>query len=257
MDESRRRRPRRRTLGGGRSSTETHDGVAEGLDPDLVEDNPTPEQVNTRVEEIAMTNAAALETEEPTGEEEFTPQGRMGDVRTRASAYEREYRLKLLHRMLMRQVPLDKIAAELGVSVYTVMRDRKELYARLRDEASTLNMNEIVGSTMGFYNEIQGMALRTASNAKIPMNLRLAAMRTALSSKNDSHRFLQASGVLDVLNFKSGQDEAGNDIAALIGLTEKLLSDEEKIDSMAEDMGVDTDLGIEEDEDVEGHQRLF
>jgi hypothetical protein len=213
--------------------------------------NDTPQEVNEKV--------AAIANMEYT-EEDAIPLGRTD--KTKTSSYEREFRLRLLHRMLMRQIPLNKIAEELKVSVDTVIKDRFELYKRLREQASDINLNELVGGTMGFYNEIQGMALRTASNTKTPMAVRMQALRTALSAKNDNHRFLQAAGVFDVLRFQSGEDQVGgSDIEKLVNLTERMMADDEETDSLAEDFGVDElEIEVEKEDDtfdLRQHQKLF
>jgi len=158
--------------------------------------------------------------------EEFTPQNRLAQVRNRSSEYEREYRLQLLHRLLMRNLPLDEIASQLGVSVSTVMRDRQELKERLREVAKQMDVEMMIGNSKGFYEEVQAMAMRAASSSTVPMPMRLAAMRTALASHNDMHRFFQAAGVYDVLRFRKGANEgAQTDIQRLMSLTEDLLAE--------------------------------
>lgn len=158
--------------------------------------------------------------------EEFTPQSRLAQVGRRSSEYEREYRLQLLHRLLMRNLPLDEIATSLGVSVSTVIRDRAELKDRLRAAAKELDIEVMIGNSKGFYEEVQAMAMRAASNNNTPMPMRLAAMRTALASHNDMHRFYQAAGVYDTLRFRRGASEgAQTDIQRLMALTDDLLSE--------------------------------
>jgi Trp operon repressor len=169
--------------------------------------------------------------------EEFTPRTRLNQVGLRSSEYEREYRLGLLHRMLMRNLPLDEIAAQLGVSVSTVMRDRTELTSRLREVSKTLDVESLIGNSKGFYEEVQAMAMRAASSSQTPLPMRLAAMRTGLAAHNDMHRFFQAAGVYDVLRFRKGASEgAQSDIQRLMSLTEDLLSE-------ARRAGVDDPLG--------------
>lgn len=246
-DQPKRAGRRRRNLGGGRAATEAHDGIRDTSYHETEDDNIaepiSPAALNARV--------AALPEEE-----DFTPKGRMQEVTTRASEYEREYRLKLLHRLIMRGVPVDKIADELGMSVNSVMADRKELYARLREQASKMDINELIGTTMGFYGEVQGMALRQASNNSVPMNIRLSALRTALGAKNDSHRFLQAAGVFDVLSFKAGEDAAQSDIERLVDITERLMSDEDANESLARDIGLDVESVHKEKEEMEAKDSL-
>lgn len=157
--------------------------------------------------------------------EEFNPQARLEQVRQRSSTYEKEYRLNLLHRLMMRRIPMDEIAAQLGVSIATVYRDRDELRAKLREEARGLDIDEIVGDSKGFYDEVGAMAMRAASNSNAPLPMRLAAMRTGLAAKNDMHRFFQTAGVYDVLRFRVAQDGSSvTDVRRLMENTERLLA---------------------------------
>lgn len=159
--------------------------------------------------------------------EEFNPSARLQQVRARSSQYEREYRLELLHRLLMRRVPIDEIAAQMGLSVSQVYRDRDELRRRLRTAANELNIEEIIGDSKGYYEEVAAMAMRAASNSNLPMPMRLGAMRTALAAKNDQHRFFQTAGVYDVLRFRVAQDGSGmSDVRRLMDNTERVLNGE-------------------------------
>ncbi|MCK5307084.1 MAG: hypothetical protein KAJ73_00600 [Zetaproteobacteria bacterium] len=210
-------RKRKRPLSGSSTSesTQTYGDVGEA-DDELIDDD------------LSLNEAAAQEEDSSTTDGGFTAQGAKDVVcREGTGRYDKEYRMRMLHRMLMRQIPLTQIADELNVSTRTIMRDRKELFTRLRDEASHIDLNNLIGDTIGFYQEVQGMSLRAASNVKTAMNIRLAAMRTALSSRNDQHRFLSAAGVFDVLAFKSGQDEDNNDIAKLMEMTKQIMNGEE------------------------------
>jgi len=166
--------------------------------------------------------------------EELTPGSRMESVRTRAPEYEREYRLKLLHRLLMRKIPLDEIANTLEVSVSTVQRDRRELLRRLRDEASRLDINALLGDTMAFYNETGAMAMRIATNIKSATPHRLAALRTAMTSRKELGQWFAAAGVFEQLKFVPQDEAQSGDLARLISISEKLLLDE---DDTIEDLG--------------------
>lgn len=183
--------------------------------------------------------------------EEFSPQNRLRQVGRQSSEYEREYRLTLLHRLLMRKIPLDEIARQLGISVSQVMRDRKELADRLRQAARELNIDEMVGHHQGFYEEVVAMAMRAASNSNSPLPMRLAAMRTALAGNNDLHRFLQAAGVYDVLRFRRVPGGDGqSDIQRMLSLTEELMAGmnrerrEEDGDALGEFSGSDNDMNL-------------
>lgn len=158
-------------------------------------------------------------------DEEFSPSSRLAQVRSRAGEYEREYRLGLLHRLLMRGIPIDEIASQLGISVSQVYRDRSALRSRLRDSTKELNIEEIIGDSKGFYDEVSSMAMRAASNSNVPMPMRLAGMRTALAAKNDMHRFFQTAGVYDALRFRVAETGQGaSDVRRLMDATERILS---------------------------------
>ncbi len=190
--------------------------------------------LNEAVESIAETPIAVLPPAAPdqsplsgSGAEDFNPSARLAQVRSRASIYEREYRMGLLHRLMMRRIPMDEIANQLGVSISQVYRDRDELKARLRTDARGLDIDEIIGDSKGYYEEVSAMSMRAASNATLPMPMRLAAMRTALAAKNDQHRFFQTAGVYDVLRFKVAQDGMGvSDVRKLMENTERILKGE-------------------------------
>lgn len=157
------------------------------------------------------------------------PRRRIAEVANSGSlAYNKEYRLSLLHRALMRNVPLDQIAAQFGVSISTIEKDRVELKKRLREVARELNIDEMVGSQTALYDEISGMAMRIAGknsgDGATPVPMQLAAMRTALASNADKTRFYNTAGVFDVLRFRRAEDGgAQSDIQLLMEQTGQLM----------------------------------
>ncbi len=241
--------PRRRRMVSRRGMAFSANGISQSTSGGGVDDGE--DQVEAPVEDLnAAVLAATPETRRITEDqqsamardamnaEEFTPRNRLQQVAHRSSEYEREYRLQLLHRLLMRNLPLDEIAAQLGVSVSTVMRDRTELKERLRSAAKGLDIEEMIGNSKGFYEEVQAMAMRAASNSNTPMPMRLAAMRTALASHNDMHRFYQASGVYDTLRFRKGASEgAQTDIQRLMALTDEMLVEARRDNRTSDPLG--------------------
>lgn len=212
----------------GLSDSTVSEGVGHITDDIVPED----QDLNAMTERVAVAPMAARQTDPenaavaaPTSaDEEYTPASRMREVGRRSSEYEREYRLQLLHRLLMRRIPIDEVAGQLQISVSQVLKDRTELYERLREESRKLDIDLIVGHNKGFYEEIAAMSLRAASQNSAPMPIRLAAMRTALAAQNDSHRFLQASGVLDVLRYRrASTDQELTDVQRMMAMTRELL----------------------------------
>jgi hypothetical protein len=161
------------------------------------------------------------------------PRARMNQVAMAGSqTYSKEYRLTLLHRLLMRRIPLDQIAKQLKVSVSTIEKDRVLLKQRLREESRALNIDEIVGGQNEVYAEISGMALRIASDTGNPTTgavgqstaMRLAAMRTALAAEADRTRFLNTAGVFDVLRYRLAEDGSEvSDVQHLMDKTNEML----------------------------------
>lgn len=231
---------RRGRTGGGFSGGSFSSGVSteseslrEGndtVDVDEVDDLIDPDQVSNSVRAGNFPNFPQPDRD--------NPRNRLNAVALAGSAnYAKEYRLALLHRMLMRNVPLDQIARQLQVSISTVEKDRSLLKKRLREAATQLNIDEMVGSQNAVYDEIAGMSLRIASQAgggsdengnpvqAVPVAMRLAAMRTALAANADRTRFLNTAGVFDVLRFRRAEDGSGmSDVQNLMQQTLELMN---------------------------------
>jgi hypothetical protein len=158
-------------------------------------------------------------------EDSFTPENRLAEVNLKGNSVAKEYRLRLIYRSLIRGVPLDQIAQQLNLSVSQVSKDRAELKKRLAEEAKNIDSNQMIGDAMAFFQEIGSVALRIASSTKTHSNTRLAALRTALSAKNDLHRLFQASGVFEVMKYqKSADNEAASDMEQMVEMTKALLN---------------------------------
>lgn len=216
---------RRNAAGGsfGRGVSTTSESLRSSAEPDEVDDAIEPESMARSI------RAGALPAPAQPSPDRENPRMRLNQVAMAGSqAYAKEYRLQLLHRLLMRNVPLDQIAAQLQVSISTVEKDRAELKRRLREAAKELNIDEMVGNQLAVYEEIGGMALRVASGSGeggAPTPMRLAAMRTALAANADKTRFLSSAGVFDVLKFRRADDGSNvSDVQMLMQRTMELMS---------------------------------
>lgn len=163
---------------------------------------------------------------DPEVDEDTSPQGRLGAVSRDSPEYDREYRLALLGRLLMRRIPLDQIARQFGVSVSTIKRDRAEFKRRVRDQAAKLDVTEIVGETIAYFQEVGGNAMRIASMEKTPQVTKLAALRTAAMARKEMIGSMNTVGVFDALKFEPGVDGTSNDMQKLVAAAEDALNDE-------------------------------
>lgn len=155
-----------------------------------------------------------------------SPSGRMAEVRN--TPYYGEYKLRMIARLIMRGIPLDKIAQAMGISLANAYRERDLLFSELRKAAQNLDGNQIIGEGLSFYNEISAMALRIATDTNNSLAARISGMRTALNAKGDAAKFLQVSGVFDVLRFKAKSSKDSGDIQNLMEMTKRMLSTDER-----------------------------
>lgn len=108
--------------------------------------------------------------------------------------YEKAYKLKLIHRMMLRNLPESAMASALSIDVKTVNQLKQELKRTLAAQAHHIDMPTHVGSALAFYEEVRGVAMQLATDAKHSAGSRVAALGVALESQKDTVRFLQAIG---------------------------------------------------------------
>lgn len=215
------------------------DPLAES-EPALLSEVQPGAQVLSRNRNRAFPVAEPQASPPPLPESNDSPGDRLRKVGSHATAYLQEFRLKLLHRMLMRNLPLDMIAAKLELSVGSVNQLRSELTRRLVYEAQTLNRYEIAGRTMAFYDEIQGSALRMADDNTAKPYVKLQALQTALGAQADRQRFLSASGfwaAAPYVPMDATEDASSRAATKLHTLIEAIIDDkgEMQIDELATD----------------------
>lgn len=121
--------------------------------------------------------------------------------------YVKEYELRTLHRLLMRNTRIEIIARAMDKSVTEVIRLRRILFRRLRMEASNVDMLTHAGQTMAFFNEIAGMAMRIATDDNVQPISRLAAMREARGAITDKVTFLKTAGFYSTTKYTPKIDE--------------------------------------------------
>jgi len=158
----------------------------------------------------------------------ISPAERMRQIRASSPGYIREYQMRVLHRMLMRNLPLDVIAAQLQMPVTEIYKLRNDLMKRVAFEAQHLNRYEVAGKTMAFYDEVQGTALKMADQTGASLHHRLIALQTALAAAGDRQKFLGVSGFWAAAPFKpqdAVEDNSSRQANKLNALIEAVLDD--------------------------------
>ena len=84
------------------------------------------------------------------------------------------------------------------------------------------------------------MAMRIATAAKTATPHKLAALRTAMTSKKEMGQWLATAGVFDVLKYVAEDSEQSGELHELINLTRELLLDDDE--SVEELTLMDTEL---------------
>lgn len=126
---------------------------------------------------------------QPTSENEAKGTHRLEDD-------QKEARLVLLHRMMIRKVPPAEIAKQLGVSVAMYYKLRDQLQTRMRLDVNKVDVPYLIGDSLAFYDEVRSMALTMSSSASIKSaQVKVSAMAIALRAEADKNDFLVKCGV--------------------------------------------------------------
>ncbi|QSY98541.1 hypothetical protein J2J97_32055 (plasmid) [Rhizobium bangladeshense] len=188
-------------------------------------------------------------------DERMSPAQRLRHVATLSPTYLDEYKSRLVHRLLMRRLPLDTIAAQLGCSVRMVQVIKTKLNKRARRQAMMLDVYDVAAESLRFYNEVRGLALRQADSNANHIKDRQAALRIALEAENDKVRFLSASGYFEHMPFKPDQtklvDPEQEKVDTTLSMMAAIVSGDtsiEDIDSFFES----DELGAEDGTDFDG-----
>lgn len=120
--------------------------------------------------------------------------------------YVKEYELRTLHRLLMRNTRLEVIARAMNKSISEIQRLRRVLYSRLKHEAQNMDMLTHAGRTMAFFGEIRGAALRDATADGVSLMGRMRSYEVAIHAEMGLHKFLQVAGFYSSAKFLPKSD---------------------------------------------------
>lgn len=181
------------------------------------------------------------------------PAARIERIKKLSPVYVMEYRLKVVFRMLMRDIPLDIIAQSLKVSIDSVLHYRTLLKKRLREEARNFDTTTYLGESMAFYKEVKSLCIRMATDNEAKANHRLEAFRTALMAHQQQSQLLHVFGVPDKVPYDSrlaagpldGADPNSN---KLIDMVKAVMAGDSTVDAIYEV----EDANVSEDETTTG-----
>lgn len=160
----------------------------------------------------------------PITNENMSPAQRMRHVATVAPTYLDEYRSRLVHRLWLRRISDDVIAAQLGCTVRAVQLMKTKLKKRANRQAKQLNVYDVASEALRFYNEVRGLALRQVDNGSLGIKDRQVALRIALEAENDKIRFLSASGYFEHAPFVPDQTKSGDPEQERVDQTQSMLA---------------------------------
>lgn len=153
---------------------------------------------------------------------------------------QREARLVLLHRLLIRKIKPEEIRAQLQISTAMYYKLKDQLEARMRLDVSKVDVPYLIGDTLAFYDEVRSMSLTISSQASVKdMRVKLTAMQVALRAEQDKNSFLTSCGVYSapvVEHIVRGMVSTGNFSVTDRGNSERVLEAEECLMTIASEL---------------------
>lgn len=115
--------------------------------------------------------------------------------------YEKEHKLQLVHKLILRGATTKDIAKSLNVSVGEAVEFRKELKARLTEQVRKADPMELVSEGVAFYDEIIAEAMKTLDKVKSNNTLKVhdlvRVLEIALKARTEKDKFLVNTGILN------------------------------------------------------------
>lgn len=98
--------------------------------------------------------------------------------------------------MMIRKMPPQEIAKQLGVSIAMYYKLRDQLHSRMRLDVNKVDVPYLIGDSLAFYDEVRSMALTVASSSTVKsVQTKVSAMAIALRAEADKNDFLTKCGV--------------------------------------------------------------
>lgn len=135
--------------------------------------------------------------------EDHIPKGGKG-VGNTLTDDERDSRLVLVHRMHLRGFNNQEIAEKLQVSTRMVCKIKVKIKEVHKRSFTNVDINEWVGGTMAFFDEVRNMAMQMSSLTSNTTKDRLLALNVATNSEMNKNRFLEYCGVFKYIQQNQG-----------------------------------------------------
>jgi hypothetical protein len=112
------------------------------------------------------------------------------------SPEQREARLVYVHRQLIRGANHVEISKKLNISVAMFYAIKNDLEQRLRDTLIFLDIPQVIGDSLHFYDDVRTVALSyTQEDSPHHPKIKLEALKVALEAERDKNNFLKTLGV--------------------------------------------------------------
>lgn len=115
--------------------------------------------------------------------------------------YEKEHKLQLVHKLILRGATTKEIAKSLNISLSEAVDYRKELKSRFTEQLRKADPMELVSEGVSFYDEIIAEAMRTLDKVKRNETLKVhdlvRVLEIALKARTEKDKFLVNTGILN------------------------------------------------------------
>jgi len=129
----------------------------------------------------------------------------------RISRSERDARLVLVQRLMIRGVTHQQMAEKLGVSPRMVTKLKVQVRERLKSEVGNMDFGAYAGETVCFYRELRGTAMIMAGTNNLTPRDKMTAMNTALRADEAMQNFFDKCGVFDAIKGNNTLSQSFND----------------------------------------------
>lgn len=114
------------------------------------------------------------------------------------SQYQKEYRLKAAHQIMINGGTTAQIAQALNISLTEARNLKRELVSRQKSAVRNIDVEQEVAKAIMFYDHIAAKSLQlSAKGGEKQLRNQVEALKVALQAQTDKQKFLQLAGVYE------------------------------------------------------------